>query len=58
MLPGELKILIFPNEKSSHKDIVAMHLRDSEDESCLWRLRCGDANLGAEIQATINATDL
>lgn len=55
---GEAIILVIPNEKTLLEKIIAVRLRPSDDESCLWRLRCGDASLGADVQAIINATEL
>lgn len=53
---GELKILILPSGQgvSSRSDAVALRLRESEEESCLWRLRCGDIVEGARIQSILN----
>jgi AP-4 complex subunit epsilon-1 len=44
-LAGDLKIMI-----SAESGSVAIRLRESEDESCLWRLRCGDAGLRTTIK--------
>ncbi|KAF8971037.1 armadillo-type protein [Flammula alnicola] len=56
---GELKILMEPNEdthtaKSSKPELVALRLRESEEDSCLWRLRCADVEVGTQIQNILN----
>jgi len=33
---------------------IALRLRESEEDSCLWRLRCADALLGAKVQVMLN----
>jgi AP-4 complex subunit epsilon-1 len=33
---------------------IALRLRESEEDSCLWRLRCADALLGTKMQVMLN----
>jgi len=44
---GDLKLLISLESGSAS---AAIRLRESEDESCLWRLRCEDAELRTTIK--------
>lgn len=37
-----------------HANAMALRLRESEEDSCLWRLRCADARLGAKVQVMLN----
>lgn len=50
---GDLKILIFPEVGVSGfkaPERAALTLRESEEESCLWRLRCDDPQLRSDIK--------
>lgn len=44
-----------------HKDMgslssksVALRLRESDEDSCLWRLRCADATVGRVVQRLLD----
>ncbi|KDR75335.1 hypothetical protein GALMADRAFT_140851 [Galerina marginata CBS 339.88] len=50
---GELKILIDSNE-GTNSELITLRLRESEEDSCLWRLRCASALVGEPIQAVLN----
>jgi len=45
---GDFKILI-----SSGSDVAALRLRESDDESCLWRLRCSNSELRTSIKRSL-----
>lgn len=50
---GELKVLVVASPNSSvvvPKQGAAIRLRESEEESCLWRLRCDDLELRTTIK--------
>ncbi|TCD66013.1 hypothetical protein EIP91_001913 [Steccherinum ochraceum] len=47
---GELKIILTPSLSSEHQGIAVVRLKESEDESCLWQLRCADDNLRSHIR--------
>ncbi|KAF9528535.1 armadillo-type protein [Crepidotus variabilis] len=56
---GELKIVMV--SQSEQKDIgspssnfVALRLRESDEDSCLWRLRCADATVGRAVQRLLD----
>ncbi|PPQ89520.1 hypothetical protein CVT25_012192 [Psilocybe cyanescens] len=54
---GELKILMISNKKeepSTSAAAVALRLRESEEDSCLWRLRCAETAAGERIQTILN----
>ncbi|KAF8444709.1 armadillo-type protein [Boletus edulis BED1] len=44
---GELKVLVQGPESRQH---ATLRLREGEDESCLWRLRCDDPELRTSIK--------
>ncbi|KAG8214010.1 armadillo-type protein [Butyriboletus roseoflavus] len=44
---GELKVLVQGPEPQQH---ATLRLREGEDESCLWRLRCDDLELRTSIK--------
>lgn len=48
-LLGDLKVLI-----SSGSRLAALRLKESDEESCLWRLRCQDDELRASIRTVLN----
>jgi len=35
-------------------DAIALRLRESDEDSCLWRLRCGDAIVGGQVQRVLD----
>jgi len=43
---GELKVLV----QASPQQYATLRLREGEDESCLWRLRCDDLELRTSIK--------
>ncbi|PBK74014.1 ARM repeat-containing protein [Armillaria solidipes] len=43
---GEMKVILQPSE-------AVLRLRASEDDGCLWRLRCGDAQLRVRIKRAL-----
>ncbi|KAK0241249.1 armadillo-type protein [Armillaria nabsnona] len=43
---GEVKVILQPSE-------TVLRLRASEDDGCLWRLRCGDAQLRVRIKRAL-----
>ncbi|KAG2150452.1 armadillo-type protein [Suillus clintonianus] len=50
---GELKVLVVASSDSplaEPKQGAALRLRESEEESCLWRLRCDDLELRTTIK--------
>ncbi|KII92127.1 hypothetical protein PLICRDRAFT_122418 [Plicaturopsis crispa FD-325 SS-3] len=53
---GELKVLISPSSTvegvpgSEQDSVAALRLKESEEESCLWRLRCADVTLRTEVK--------
>lgn len=49
MLPNEI------NAANAKVQPIALRLRESEDDSCLWRLRCADISVGTHIQRILNA---
>ncbi|KAG1737606.1 hypothetical protein EDB19DRAFT_1716833 [Suillus lakei] len=52
-LTGELKVLVVVSPDSplaEPKQGAALRLRESEEESCLWRLRCDDLELRTTIK--------
>ncbi|KAF8904368.1 armadillo-type protein [Gymnopilus junonius] len=51
-LSGELKIVMISNE--TNINAVALRLRESEEDSCLWRLRCANPMVGGYIQTILN----
>lgn len=44
---GELKVLVQGPEP---RQFATLRLREGEDESCLWRLRCDDLDLRTSIK--------
>ncbi|KAF9474581.1 ARM repeat-containing protein [Pholiota conissans] len=55
---GELKILMVPNKVSTHTakvQPIALRLRESEEDSCLWRLRCTEVEVATYIEGILNA---
>ena len=49
---GELKIILDLNAEDAHAS-AALRLKDSEDESCLWRLRCDSETLLHSIKSLL-----
>lgn len=47
---GELKVLVANSSLVGLKQGAALRLRESEEESCLWRLRCDDLELRTTIK--------
>lgn len=49
---GDLKIFIPPDQASvsNNEGFAALRLREGEEESCLWHLRCEDGDLRASIR--------
>lgn len=47
---GELKVLV---QGPGPGEYATMRLREGEDESCLWRLRCDDLELRSSIKRLI-----
>lgn len=54
-LTGDLKIVIAPEpaDPSSKKGLAAIRLKESDDDSCLWWLRCEDEELRNIVKATL-----
>lgn len=53
-LAGDLKILISPELVDGSDDgFAALRLREGEDESCLWHLRCEEGGLRATIRTLL-----
>lgn len=51
---GDLKIVICPSAAgASAKGLAAIRLKESDDDSCLWWLRCEDEELRNIIKATL-----
>ncbi|TBU35735.1 ARM repeat-containing protein [Dichomitus squalens] len=52
---GDLKIVIAPEsaDKWSKKELAAIRLKESDDDSCLWWLRCEDDELRNIVKATL-----
>ncbi|OBZ69200.1 AP-3 complex subunit delta [Grifola frondosa] len=52
---GDLKVLISPEipDLTSIVGLAALRLKEGDDESCLWRLRCEDDDLRTSIQALL-----
>ncbi|KAI0723998.1 ARM repeat-containing protein [Cerioporus squamosus] len=52
---GDLKIVICadPGEQSSKTGLAAIRLKESDDDSCLWWMRCEDEQLRNIIKATL-----
>lgn len=55
VVPGDLKIVICPEiaTPSSKEGLAAVRLKESDDDSCLWWLRCEDEQLRNIIKATL-----
>lgn len=55
VLLGDLKILITSATFSAadSKGLALLRLREGEEESCLWHLRCEDGNLRASIRTLL-----
>ncbi|KAJ8592328.1 ARM repeat-containing protein [Rhizopogon salebrosus TDB-379] len=54
---GELKVLVIASSDPSLKEskqCAALRLRESEEESCLWRLRCDDVELRTTIKRLLD----
>ncbi|KAF8160934.1 armadillo-type protein [Crassisporium funariophilum] len=52
-LAGELKIMVSSSESSTNafqSHSTLLRLRESDEDSCLWRLRCEDSGVRARIQ--------
>lgn len=53
-LVGDLKIIIGPETvDASSKGLVAIRLKESDDDSCLWWVRSEDEQLRNIIKATL-----
>ncbi|OSD08617.1 ARM repeat-containing protein [Trametes coccinea BRFM310] len=51
---GDLKIVVCPDTLgASPKGLAAIRLKESDDDSCLWWLRCEDEELRNIIKATL-----
>ncbi|KAJ3492134.1 hypothetical protein NLI96_g234 [Meripilus lineatus] len=52
---GDLKILIYTSsgESVDHQPSAALRLKESDDESCLWHLRCIDEELRKDIKSLL-----
>jgi len=50
---GELKVLVLPKSGDDH-GLAALRLKESDDNSCLWRLRCEDENLRRNLQVLLS----
>lgn len=55
VVPGDLKIVICPDIAAppSREGLAAVRLKESDDDSCLWWLRCEDEQLRNIIKATM-----
>lgn len=55
VVPGDLKIVICPEIAAppSNEGLAAVRLKESDDDSCLWWLRCEDEQLRNIIKATL-----
>jgi AP-4 complex subunit epsilon-1 len=51
---GDLKLLMVDGTAASRR--TALRLRDSEEDGCLWRLRCSDDGLRARIKRVLVET--
>jgi AP-4 complex subunit epsilon-1 len=60
---GSLKVLVKQSDTSADDASVdsargagtaALRLREGEDESCLWQMRCDDEALGMQIKARLS----
>jgi len=47
---GELKIILTPSLGSENRGIAILRLKESEDDSCLWQMRCADDGLRTNIR--------
>jgi len=47
---GELKVLIQPSSAADAKGYAALRLREGDDDTCLWRLRCEDTELRMAVK--------
>ncbi|KAJ7128916.1 armadillo-type protein [Mycena crocata] len=52
---GDLKILI--NGEDATRGIGVLRLRASEEGSCLWRMRCGDAQLRIRVKRLLSGVE-
>jgi AP-4 complex subunit epsilon-1 len=52
---GDLKILICPEllESSDQDGFAALRLREGEEDSCLWHLRCEEGGLRSTIRTLL-----
>lgn len=51
---GDLKIMVVPEPGSADNEgLAALRLREGEEESCLWHLRCEDGDLRASIRTLL-----
>ena len=48
-LAGELKVIL-----GAGKRTVVARMKETEDESCLWRLKSDDAELGRRAKDALN----
>ncbi|KAL7283586.1 hypothetical protein ACG7TL_003021 [Trametes sanguinea] len=54
VVTGDLKIVVCPDTLgASPKGLAAIRLKESDDDSCLWWLRCEDEELRNIIKATL-----
>jgi len=55
-ISGELKVLVIASSDPARKlnQCAALRLRESEEESCLWRLRCDDVELRTTIKRLLD----
>ncbi|KAF4621331.1 hypothetical protein D9613_000541 [Agrocybe pediades] len=53
---GELKVEMIVNGQKERSSAILLRLRESEEESCLWRLRCSDVRAGEEIERVLSSS--
>jgi len=53
-LQGELKITMVANDTASFSGGALIRLRETEEDSCLWRLRCKASAFRAHVQTLLS----
>ncbi|EGO25573.1 hypothetical protein SERLADRAFT_437300 [Serpula lacrymans var. lacrymans S7.9] len=54
LLAGDLKVLVQAASQVDSYRCAALRLRESDDESCLWRMRCEDDELRTSIKRLLD----
>ncbi|KAJ3554475.1 hypothetical protein NM688_g3093 [Phlebia brevispora] len=52
-LQGDLKIAIYSADSSNPDTVALLRLKEGEDDSCMWHLRCDDLGLKDTIGVTL-----